>query len=68
MTYLAAPIVIALYLGWKVWTRDWRMWIPVHEIDLKSNLRMHIPDGDEEEKMEERTWANLPKRVFHSLF
>ncbi len=67
MTYLAAPIVIALYLGWKVWTRDWRLWIPAHEIDLKTNLRMHIPDADDE-KIEERTWANLPKRVFHTLF
>ncbi|KAK3902015.1 amino acid permease/ SLC12A domain-containing protein [Staphylotrichum tortipilum] len=67
MTYLAAPIVIALYLGWKVWTRDWRMWIPAHEIDLKTNLRMHVPDTDDE-KMEERTWGNLPKRIFRSLF
>jgi amino acid transporter len=66
MSYLAAPIILALYLGWKVYTRDWRLWIPAHEIDLTTNLRVHIP-GEDEEPIE-RTWGNLPKRIFRSLF
>jgi amino acid transporter len=67
MSYLAAPIVLALYVGWKIYTNDWRMWIPAHEIDLTTGVRMNIP-GDEEDKQEERTWTNLPKRIFNALF
>ncbi|KAK4043944.1 amino-acid permease [Parachaetomium inaequale] len=67
MGYLAAPIILGLYVGWKVWTRDWRMWIPAHEIDLMTNVRMHIP-GDDDEKPVERTWMNLPKRIVQGLF
>jgi amino acid transporter len=66
--YLAAPIVIALYLGWKVYTKDWRLYIPAHEVDLASNVRMHIPGEDNEGEPEVRTWKNLPSRIFHSLF
>ena len=67
MGYLAAPIVLGLYVGWKVWTRDWRMWIPAHEIDLTTNVRMRIP-GDDDEKPVVRTWMNLPKRIVRGLF
>ncbi len=66
--YLAAPIVLALYVGWKVYTRDWRLYIPAHEIDLTTGVRMNIPGEDDDEKEVERTWANLPKRIFHGLF
>ncbi|KAK4123460.1 amino acid permease [Parathielavia appendiculata] len=66
MSYLAAPIVIALYLGWKAYSRDWRLWIPAEEVDLVTGLRMHIP-GDDDEKPMERTWRNLPKRIIKGL-
>ncbi|KAK3379437.1 amino acid permease/ SLC12A domain-containing protein [Lasiosphaeria ovina] len=36
--YLAAPIIFLLYLGWKIRTGNWRLYIPVHEIDLKTGL------------------------------
>jgi len=65
--YLAAPIILALYVGWKVYTKNWRMWIPVHEIDLKTGVRLQLP-GDDDGKQMERTWLNLPKRIFHGLF
>lgn len=65
--YLAAPIVIALYLGWKVYTKDWRLYIPAQEVDLTTNLRMLTPE-DNEDKEEERTWSNLPARAWHTLF
>ncbi|KAK4106457.1 amino-acid permease inda1 [Parathielavia hyrcaniae] len=66
MSYLAAPIILALYLGWKTYTRDWRLWIPAEEVDLLSGLRMHIPGDDE--KPVERTWKNLPMRIVKGLF
>ncbi|KAJ9154974.1 Amino-acid permease inda1 [Pleurostoma richardsiae] len=65
--YLAAPIVIALYLGWKVWTGNWRLYIPVHEMDLKTGARIVLP-GDEEDPEEHKTWRNLPYRAFRALF
>lgn len=65
--YLAAPIVLALYVGWKVYTRNWRMWIPAHEIDLTTSARMLVPGDEDDEKQPERTWANLPRRVVNAL-
>ncbi|KAL2257788.1 hypothetical protein VTK26DRAFT_9168 [Humicola hyalothermophila] len=66
--YLAAPVVIAPYLGWKFRTWDWRLWIPAQEVDLTTNLRvmMFMPGGDDEKQVE-RTWENLPARIWHTL-
>ncbi|KAK0711250.1 amino acid permease [Lasiosphaeris hirsuta] len=65
-SYLAAPVVIALYLGWKVYSRDWRLYIPVEEMDLKSGARLHVPDPDE--VIVGKTWGNLPMRIVRGLF
>ncbi|KIX02624.1 uncharacterized protein Z518_08566 [Rhinocladiella mackenziei CBS 650.93] len=37
--YLAAPIVIALYLGWKAYTRDWKLFIRSSEMDVTMGIR-----------------------------
>jgi len=66
-TYLAAPIVLALYLFWKVWTRDFRLYVPVDQMDLTTGAKLHIPN-DEDEVDEVKTWGNLPKRMVKSLF
>lgn len=63
--YLAAPVVIVLYLFWKLYSRDWRLYVPVHEMDLKTGVRLHVP-GDDGEVMV-RTWANLPMRIVRGL-
>lgn len=65
-SYLAAPIIIALYLGWKTYSGDWRLYVPVHEMDLKTGARI-IEVGEEEEEIP-RTWANMPYRAFRALF
>ncbi|KAJ6038834.1 hypothetical protein N7460_007551 [Penicillium canescens] len=46
--YLAAPLVLALYLFWKVFTKQWRMWVPLQEIDLQAGLRTELLSGDED--------------------
>ncbi|KAI5928751.1 amino acid permease [Camillea tinctor] len=67
MSYLAAPIVLLLYLFWKVYTRDWSMYIKLSDIDLVSGSRpLEIGDDDIDE--EPKTWANLPMRIVRSLF
>ncbi|KAI0603291.1 amino acid permease [Biscogniauxia sp. FL1348] len=67
MSYLAAPIVLLLYLFWKVYTKDWTMWIKISDIDLVSGSRpLELDDDDIAE--EPKTWANLPMRIVRSLF
>ncbi|ORY69980.1 amino-acid permease inda1 [Pseudomassariella vexata] len=63
--YMACPIVIVLYLGWKIWTRNWALYVKVHEMDLRSGARMMEPD--DEEPMPEKTWKNLPMRMVRAL-
>lgn len=64
--YLAAPIVIALYLGWKVYTRDWKMYIPALTMDITSSRRSIELDPDN--MPEPKTWRNAPMRVVRALF
>ncbi|KAK0621264.1 amino acid permease/ SLC12A domain-containing protein [Bombardia bombarda] len=65
--YLAAPIVLALYIGWKIKSRDWRLYIPVHELDLMTGARLHVP-GEDDEAVIVKTWKNWPYRAFRALF
>jgi yeast amino acid transporter len=37
--YLAAPIVLALYLFWKVWSRDWKMFVRAKDMDVTTGIR-----------------------------
>jgi yeast amino acid transporter len=37
--YLAAPIAIAFWAFWKVWSRQWRIFTPLSEIDLDTGRR-----------------------------
>ncbi|KAI2615439.1 amino acid permease/ SLC12A domain-containing protein [Hypoxylon sp. NC1633] len=67
--YLALPIVIALYLGWKLWTRDWTMWVKLTDIDLNVGARpLNLEETDDEYVKEKKTWANLPIRLIRALF
>jgi len=64
--FLAGPIVIGLYLGRKIYSKKWRLWIPANEMDLMSGLRSLQIDDDEEPL--KKTWKNLPSRAFHAVF
>ncbi|KAI1450695.1 amino acid permease/ SLC12A domain-containing protein [Annulohypoxylon stygium] len=66
--YLAAPIVIVLYLGWKVYSGDWQMWVKLNDIDLLAGARPLEADEQDDEIMEEKTWKNLPMRIVRALF
>ncbi|KAI1213092.1 amino acid permease/ SLC12A domain-containing protein [Annulohypoxylon truncatum] len=66
--YLAAPIVIFLYLVWKIYSGDWQMWVKLHDIDLMAGARPLEFDEDDEEVTEKKTWKNLPVRIFRALF
>ncbi|KAK2039559.1 amino acid permease [Colletotrichum somersetense] len=62
--YLAAPIVIFLYLLWKAISRDWTLYVPLRDIDLKTGVVLADPSDEPEPT---KTWANLPRRMLGGL-
>jgi amino acid transporter len=64
--YLAGPIVIALYLGYKIYSGTWQMWIHSRDMDITSGRRSIALDPND--MPAEKTWKNMPLRVFHALF
>ncbi|KAH8674004.1 amino-acid permease [Xylariales sp. PMI_506] len=63
--FLAAPVVLFLYISYKIYSREWKMWIGVYDMDLKSGARMRL-EGEEDDVV--KTWANLPLRIVRALF
>ncbi len=37
--FLAAPIVIALYVGWTIYSRDWKLFVPASEMNVMMGIR-----------------------------
>ena len=65
-TYLAAPIVIALYLGWKIKTRGaGGLYIRGHQMDLMTGMRAFDLDPIPTPK---KSLRNLPMRTIQGLF
>ncbi|OTA93085.1 hypothetical protein M434DRAFT_395960 [Hypoxylon sp. CO27-5] len=65
--YLAAPIVMLLYVFWKFKSGKWQMWVKLNDIDLMAGARPLEIDEDDD-IVEKRTWANLPMRIVRALF
>ncbi|ETI26885.1 hypothetical protein G647_09984 [Cladophialophora carrionii CBS 160.54] len=64
--YIAAPIAIALFVFWKLWTRDTGFLVKVHEMDLDTGRRdfQDIPGDDEPEPRH----MSVGRRVSRALF
>ncbi|SCV02981.1 LANO_0G01420g1_1 [Lachancea nothofagi CBS 11611] len=66
--YLALPILIVLYFGYKIWSRDWRLYIPAKEIDLISHRKVFdeelIKQEDAEYQQNIRS-AGMLSRIGH---
>jgi amino acid transporter len=60
--YLAAPIILALYIFWKLYSRQWRMWVPTSEMDITSGLRVDLLNEDEDLETP-WTWKNFPVKI-----
>jgi len=47
-SYIAAPIAIALFAFWKLWTRDFKFGVKLYQMDLDSGRREFddIPEDD----------------------
>lgn len=62
-SFLTGPVIVVLYLGYKIATRQWRMYVPLHEMDLATGANYL----EEEEPIEPTTWASLPKRMVRAI-
>ena len=68
-SYLAAPVIFALYIGWKLWTRDTNIFIPALEMDVTTGMRYGIDEMREMNyKKRDMSAKGLPMRVFRALF
>ncbi|KAF2221056.1 amino acid permease [Elsinoe ampelina] len=69
--YLAAPVVILLYLIWKGISGEWtKPWVKLAEMDLATGLRddLELLAQEDPDAEPPKTWANLPKRLVSGLF
>ena len=68
--YLAGPLILGLYLFWKVWTREWYLLTPLRDIDVTYGTRSNLEDlqAAAEQQRKDRAFKNLPMRVVHSFF
>ena len=67
--YLAAPIVIGLYILWKIITKfKGPMFVRAKNMDLMTGLRSFDLDELDEAAPRKKSIANLPKRTLRGLF
>lgn len=54
LSYLGLPVILVSWIFYKIWKRQWRLYIPVEELDIDTG-RIHIDiDVIRQEKAEER--------------
>ena len=63
---MAAVIILAFWVGWAVWTRDFTLFIRIKDMDIMTDLREDFLEMANEIKPK-KTWANLPKRIMEGL-
>ncbi|KIW71848.1 hypothetical protein PV04_00080 [Phialophora macrospora] len=65
-SYIAAPIALALFAFWKLWTRDTSFLVKVREMDLDTGRRdfQDIPQDDEPEPRK----MSVGRRVSRAIF
>lgn len=67
--YLAAPIVLVSYIGHKVWTRNWQLYIKAEDMDLTTGRNSVDSEWLKQEMAEEaERWTMKPwyYRLFHT--
>lgn len=79
--YLAAPLILALYGGWKIYSalsnnpkvnyRGWKPYMRTHEIDLQSGMRENVlienPEPERRSSFAQEA-VSFPKKVVNALF
>ncbi|GAM84440.1 hypothetical protein ANO11243_024360 [Dothideomycetidae sp. 11243] len=65
--YLAAPLIFAFYFAWKIYTRDWTLFVRVADMDITTGLREDLEELVENDPAEKKTLKNLPMRMVRGL-
>ncbi|EMG45344.1 General amino-acid permease GAP1, partial [Candida maltosa Xu316] len=68
-SYLSVPVVLAFYIGHKLWTRNWRFYIRAKDIDIDTGRRELDLELVKQEVAEEKAYyASLPiyRRIYHA--
>ncbi|KZF23912.1 hypothetical protein L228DRAFT_210037 [Xylona heveae TC161] len=70
VSFLAAPLILALYILWKLWSRDWKLFVRSHEMDLNYGLReIDLDEVDEVAPPERpRTWKDHGIGIVRAFF
>ena len=57
-------------MGWKLWTRDFKLFIRAKDIDVMSGMRENIDQLQEiaESKRARESWKGAPLRAVRALF
>jgi len=66
-SYIAAPIAIALFCFWKLWTKDWSFGVKIRDMDLDTGRREFEEIGMEDELPDARKMS-IGRRVSKALF
>jgi len=63
-SYLAAPIIIVLYVFWRLWTRNFKGWVKLEDIDLDFGRRdlQDLAPPEEERKL------SVARRLSQAIF
>ncbi|KAI0816309.1 amino acid permease [Xylaria sp. FL0064] len=64
-SYLAAFVAIFLYLSWKLYSRNWKLYVKLMDIDLVSGSRPLDPSEFDDPSGKKESW---PMRIVRSLF
>lgn len=57
--YLGVPFLLIFYFGHKIWTKNWKLFIPTSEIDVNKDRIVYDPEVLELENMEVADRYNL---------
>lgn len=52
--YLAFPVLVFFYFGYKLWFRDWKLFIPADKVDLESHRKIFDADLIKQEDFEHK--------------
>ncbi|ODV79617.1 high-affinity glutamine permease [Suhomyces tanzawaensis NRRL Y-17324] len=50
--YLGMPFLLVCYVGHKVWTKNWKLWVKIEDIDVNGGRVIHDPEILELENFE----------------
>lgn len=65
--YLSFPIVIIFYVFHKIWKRNWRLYIPIDEVDIDTGRREMDLEALKQEIAEEKAWL-ASKPLYYRVY